>query len=156
MSNGKFTISFSICFFLLLVLFSSCRKEKLNYEKEVLVGRWSFYHSYSVGGGSNNYAPGDKNYHEIEFHRKGCIALYDYQNKLIEKYRFKSIELFNTYEYQPPLKAYSFKVEIKTSGLGKKDKGDFEKFTSLIYYEGDNTFYKHIEIENGVYHGFYK
>ena len=89
----------SIVLAIIIILLFSCRKDKLEADKEILIGKWKWVKSekqsyqplaivdtlYSIGGHSN---------YSIEFYKKGKIELINNGN--IEKYKIKFTDFFKS------------------------------------------------------------
>ena len=80
----------AIFIFLSLLLFS-CKKDKLDNEAQLLIGRWKL-----VDAGGNNVSPGDERYFELEFSESGKIKKWK-DGKCKERGYFKKITVDGNY-----------------------------------------------------------
>lgn len=80
--------------FLLSILFLSCKKDKLNDDKEIFIGKWKWVYSVKTSQDNCDNPPivttltpttQGENY-SIEFLKKGCAVFYKNGEK-IDKYR---------------------------------------------------------------------
>ncbi|MBX7094810.1 MAG: hypothetical protein K1X56_08820 [Flavobacteriales bacterium] len=79
-----------IFIFLSLLLFS-CKKDKLDNEAQLLIGRWKL-----VESGGINYSPDDEEYFELEFSESGKIKKWK-DGKCKERGYFKKITVDGNY-----------------------------------------------------------
>lgn len=79
-------------FVLILLIISSCKKERLEGDLGYLEGKWKLYAEINNLSGTVHYTDQrGNNLHYLEFKHNGSVILYNYQNKIIERGRIKSI-----------------------------------------------------------------
>lgn len=136
-----------------LVVFYSCRKEKLEGETAFLIGKWRYYYYQSTNGVIGGNSVSGTNQDIIEFCKNGDINLYESSGKLIEECRLKSIELikgpYSSSLQFSQIKAYEYEIEIKKRCLEGRN-NELNNAYFLVYYTGrdvNNTYVDQFRID---------
>ena len=93
-------------FIALSLLLFSCKKDKLDNEAQLLIGRWKL-----VESGGINYSPDDEEYFELEFSESGKIKKWK-DGKCKERGYFKKITVDGNYL---DIGRMTFAIEAKSS-----------------------------------------